>query len=643
MISYKRTGWRTDVIVGLSTETKPTDVENGYRFCEIDTGYMFAFDAEHSQWHKLPGSSVDEDEVRAIIDDATAELQAELDEAISGVTVDSEVINARVDADGTTYGTLKQRLDTEHTDLKNKINVINPVELLTGWVDGKYIATNNTTSNPLSPTNDNSYRYLYAAANEGDVYTLNVTGGGAPRAWAFLDASYNVLEPKAIANLTCNNLLVYAPANAAYIIINDKKTNKDCYKGKGIRRDITESNVTNVNCKSIASAVKGIDIANITWEQGVISNLNGKKNPSTSRICTPDYIDVAGYTAIRYSVNSASYGVVFAYYSDQTEDSWVESDPTWLMGNNETAIKGRYVRITLSTGNVANASNLTAIAYNPIVEALTPRNTARENPLHGIAHMGNAGNAYNDPPANTGINYINAANKGYKYVEGDILFTSDGIAVLNHDNDVSLTYTWYYAGSDTRVSTAGEVLISDNSYQVLHDNYDVRRSAGNYITKVLTFEDWIIICRNLNLYPYIELKTDITDMQARYLVGITKAYGMQDNCAWFATAAAILNRILAVYPCARVGYAPTNDSDTTKIATAKSLKTASNEVWVQYRYTNVTPQIIAEAKQADIPMVVCTVDTNTDMLALNEYIMGVLSNTLNYAVVRKNALLERLN
>ena len=124
MISYKRTGWRTDVIVGLSTETKPTDVENGYRFCEIDTGYMFAFDAEHSQWHKLPGSSVDEDEVRAIIDDATAELQAELDEAISGATEDSEVINARVDADGTTYSTLKQRLDAENTELKNQLDAM---------------------------------------------------------------------------------------------------------------------------------------------------------------------------------------------------------------------------------------------------------------------------------------------------------------------------------------------------------------------------------------------------------------------------------------------------------------------------------------------------------------------------------------
>ena len=62
------------------------------------------------------------DEAGSAVSDAVADLQAELDEAISGVTVDSEVINARVDADGTTYSTLKQRLDAENTELKNQID-----------------------------------------------------------------------------------------------------------------------------------------------------------------------------------------------------------------------------------------------------------------------------------------------------------------------------------------------------------------------------------------------------------------------------------------------------------------------------------------------------------------------------------------
>lgn len=73
------------------------------------------------------------DEAGSVVSDAVAELQAELDEAISGATVDSEVINARVDSEGTTYSTLKQRLDTENSDLKNQITTLENLEKSRGF------------------------------------------------------------------------------------------------------------------------------------------------------------------------------------------------------------------------------------------------------------------------------------------------------------------------------------------------------------------------------------------------------------------------------------------------------------------------------------------------------------------------------
>ena len=53
---------------------------------------------------------------------ATANLQAQIDNIVSGSTADSEVINARVGADGTSYGTLKSRLDAEHNSVANTAN-----------------------------------------------------------------------------------------------------------------------------------------------------------------------------------------------------------------------------------------------------------------------------------------------------------------------------------------------------------------------------------------------------------------------------------------------------------------------------------------------------------------------------------------
>ena len=54
------------------------------------------------------------------IADTTASLQAQLDAAISGATVDSEVINARIGADGVTYPTLGDAIRTQFDNIGNK-------------------------------------------------------------------------------------------------------------------------------------------------------------------------------------------------------------------------------------------------------------------------------------------------------------------------------------------------------------------------------------------------------------------------------------------------------------------------------------------------------------------------------------------
>lgn len=38
---------------GLSTDTKPTKVENGSVFIEIDTGKLFIYDKENEQWKEV--------------------------------------------------------------------------------------------------------------------------------------------------------------------------------------------------------------------------------------------------------------------------------------------------------------------------------------------------------------------------------------------------------------------------------------------------------------------------------------------------------------------------------------------------------------------------------------------------------------
>ena len=42
--------YRPCEIYGLSTDTKPTDVENGSTFYEMDTKMLYMFDEENKRW-----------------------------------------------------------------------------------------------------------------------------------------------------------------------------------------------------------------------------------------------------------------------------------------------------------------------------------------------------------------------------------------------------------------------------------------------------------------------------------------------------------------------------------------------------------------------------------------------------------------
>lgn len=56
------------------------------------------------------------------VEEITDNLQAQINAIITPVTEDAEVINARIGKDGTTYETLKERLDTEYNNTNDKID-----------------------------------------------------------------------------------------------------------------------------------------------------------------------------------------------------------------------------------------------------------------------------------------------------------------------------------------------------------------------------------------------------------------------------------------------------------------------------------------------------------------------------------------
>lgn len=154
------------------------------------------------------------------IADTTASLQAQLDAAIAGVTVDSEVINARVGANGITYDTLGDAIRSQFSDnnkiindsLKNAPIVLTPESLIS------------TATSPISltPTPYTGFKCAVIDCSAGDLFTINIEGGGTSAlGFVFIDSSNNPITA-ARPSVTYSDVIICAPANAAKLIINTK-------------------------------------------------------------------------------------------------------------------------------------------------------------------------------------------------------------------------------------------------------------------------------------------------------------------------------------------------------------------------------------------------------------------------------------
>lgn len=117
-----------------------------------------------------------------------------------------------------------------------------------------YIITNGSTINPNNPSVSTveGRKYAVVECEPGDVFTLTCSSATYPRAWAFGDANNNNIAcARNFANST--NIVIVAPENAAYLVINALNDDK-CYRGNLVNTHISDidsrvkSNTKNINC-----------------------------------------------------------------------------------------------------------------------------------------------------------------------------------------------------------------------------------------------------------------------------------------------------------------------------------------------------------------------------------------------------------
>ncbi|MBR5366998.1 MAG: serine hydrolase [Clostridia bacterium] len=88
-----------------------------------------------------------------------------------------------------------------------------------------------TDLSSLNPTQTSSvYRFCLVSASAGDLFTITCTGGVSPQAYAFINNNLEILE-NAGQNVTLTDHVIKAPANTAYLIINDGSGTGYAFKG----------------------------------------------------------------------------------------------------------------------------------------------------------------------------------------------------------------------------------------------------------------------------------------------------------------------------------------------------------------------------------------------------------------------------
>jgi glycerophosphoryl diester phosphodiesterase len=229
--------------------------------------------------------------------------------------------------------------------------------------------------------------------------------------------------------------------------------------------------------------------------------------------------------------------------------------------------------------------------------------------VKGVAHRGYSSEA----PENTLPAYRLARAKGFEYAECDISFTSDGVPVLLHDDTIDRT-------SD------GSGNVADMTYEEL-SLYDFGSWFSDKFvgTKIPTFGQFLLLCRNIGLKPYVELKAG-TEEQIKGLVQSAKEFGILDSITWISFNINYLSYVLSVNPSARVGYI-ISAINTEKINAAESLRTETNTVFIDS--ANYTADEVTLCVNAGIPLEIWTVNSATTIQNLPYYVSGVTSDTHN--------------
>lgn len=229
--------------------------------------------------------------------------------------------------------------------------------------------------------------------------------------------------------------------------------------------------------------------------------------------------------------------------------------------------------------------------------------------MRGVNHRGYSISA----PENTLIAFKMSKQAGFNFVETDVRFTSDGTAVCLHDASINRT-----ARNADGTALSSTVNIADITYeQALTYDFGIWKGSSYAGTKIPTFDEFLTLCKNIGLRPYIELKVG-TQAQIEAVVDAVKAHGLKGKETYISFEGTLLDYVKNHDDTARLGLLGMPGS----VSSAANKLTGKNEVFLSSNGKTMASQCIA----AGIGYEVWTIDSAATVRELDPYITGVTTN-----------------
>lgn len=573
--------------------------------------------------------------------DEISELKEDL------TATNAEVTDIRVGADGTTYNSAGAAVRGQISDLNERIGDVKSALTTTknllfeiGTLSGGKAAESTKYARTAAfyeitkgaPIIFNSSTKLlrfaasfYNTADENDIL-LNTDVFDVP-----VNGSYTLIAPADCyfrfrvtwipqSDITSDDLTLFAQLFSYYI--------PESYdRIKDLQAEITSETVINTaQQKQLDSAIPVIQMDGL--EIGGITQGNNNTDNRYVR-CATYYPVNKGETVQMKSSSEFQYNIAFYIYAQSGGDSTslITSSIDYNVSKNGQDgsyvvpatgyLRFRAVAVPAATVTTERLNAFKALIsyqkYN-FLGAINDEiaDKTRNYNLLSINHRG-----YSAAPENTLVAFKQSKIHGFNYVETDVRFTSDGVAVLLHDASINRT-----ARNEDGTAISSTVNIADITYeQALTYDFGVYKGNEYVGTKIPTFEAFLSLCRNISLVPVIELKVG-TREQVYALYDLAAQYGLKNKAIWLSQTFTYLAYIRDYSDATLVYCRSTYTTDT------QYLKNDGNKVIVGLPSEGITAETVLACIAADYEIWQYTIEIASD-ISTNQYVTGYLTNTID--------------